>query len=113
MNLITKRQLIDAVANNWKKQYFRNGAWLEGIDPPSKQTYLKLEELKTGASEDQIAAIIGNRTWTQNKCNECGKDCEAVVQLGELPDYDSATANICLACLTEAMELISTVKVSA
>lgn len=44
-------------------------------------------------------------TWMQNICNECNQDADVVVQLGEEPEYDSATANICFNCLEKALKL--------
>ncbi len=42
---------------------------------------------------------------TKCNCNECGKNADIVVQLGQEPDYESATANICLDCLKRAVEI--------
>jgi len=37
-------------------------------------------------------------------CGECGKVAdEAVVELGEVPGWDSATAYVCLPCLKRAV----------
>jgi len=39
-------------------------------------------------------------------CGECGKSVDAVIQIGEEPDFESRTAYVCLACLRKAMELL-------
>lgn len=63
---------------------------------------LKTEKPTT---EEHVERIIGNNTWTRNVCDECGNDSEITVQLGEEPDYDSATAKICQECLKKALSL--------
>lgn len=50
------------------------------------------------------AAGWGRDSLTQ-ACHECNQDVPAVVQLGELPDHESKTANICRACLVKALVL--------
>lgn len=54
---------------------------------------------------DDVDRIIGNRTWTDTgACNGCGaEDGSPRVEVGELPDYESATARLCYACACEAV----------
>lgn len=39
------------------------------------------------------------------RCDECGGMVDIVVELGEEPDYESSTANICFPCLRNAIAL--------
>ena len=48
---------------------------------------------------DAVNDIIGNQSWTQCSCSECNRDVDAVVQLGQEPDYESSTAWICRDCI--------------
>mgnify|MGYP007083465666 CR=1 FL=1 len=108
MELITKRQLIDSVAERWKVQYYsgpRQG-WAFTTSGASDEIYRRLKALPQNATEDQAAAIIGNSGWTRIECDECGKYVDAAVQLGEPPDYESATAVVCLDCLKAAAALL-------
>ncbi len=55
-----------------------------------------------------LAAIIGNTSWAEPKtCHECGEASWDVVQVGEEPDSESATALICVHCLRKATALVT------
>ena len=47
----------------------------------------------------KIENIIGNSSWTDLTCSECGKYVKKVVQVGEEPDYESATVFLCVKCI--------------
>ena len=57
------------------------------------------------ASVADVTAIIGNDSWTSLKCDECGKYVDAVVQVGEEPDYESYSAKLCKPCVYKALTL--------
>lgn len=95
MELIIKEVKIKSILKRWVNQYPND----------KKDIALELRRIKP-TTEDEIAEIIGNRSWTENCCDECGKDVEVLVQLGREPDYESATANICLNCLQKAVKII-------
>ena len=40
-------------------------------------------------------------------CNECGGEVEDLVEIGEEPDYESATAIVCKSCIEKALLLFS------
>ena len=101
MTVITERQLIRHVAKAWATQY-------AGSADTEKQEigrHLAALNGKT-ASADQVAQIIGNRSWTQLRCDECGQMVPWVVQVGEEDDYESRTATLCRACVRQAAKLI-------
>lgn len=106
MLIITKRELINTVAEKWKYQYFSSGKWGKYNGDP-EDVYKQLCALGNDATEEDVSRIIGNDSWTRNKCNECNLDCEIIVRLGELPDYDSATACVCRDCLLKANKAIN------
>ena len=59
------------------------------------------------ATASEISKIIGNTAWcTERGCNECGTVTWDIVEIGEPPDYESATAEICIDCLKKAVQLI-------
>lgn len=113
MKLIHKRMLIANVAANWKNQYcarnplvLKNGGWMQGgLD--YEGIYNRLVALPSKATEEQVTAIIGNGGWTRNVCDQCKRDVEIVVEVGQEPDYESATARLCAQCLQDALALIS------
>lgn len=107
MELITKRQLINSVAARWKRQYFHGPkGWAITAGGKSDDRYKRLKDLPQDATEDQVMGIIGNDSWTRIVCDECERSVDSAVQLGEPPDYESATAVVCLDCLKAAAALL-------
>ena len=104
MYIITKKELIKTVAERWKKAYFINSKWEYGAD--KKEIYNNLIEKKP-KTELEVANIIGNNSWTDNVCNECGKQKEKIIVIGEPEDYESKTAYVCEECLNEALKLLN------
>jgi len=95
MKLFTKQEKIKNIVKRWKYQY-----------PKDKKDITEKLIQANPTTEDEIAKIIGNRTWTTNRCDECGEDKDVLIQLGQEPDYESSTACICLNCLKKALKLI-------
>ena len=100
MKLITRQSLANEAAAGWEKTY---GKGQYGEDNANKTTLLKA--LGATPDPDEIDRIIGNDSWTRRDCDECKQDVPAVVQLGEEPDYETATACICLKCLKKAVAM--------
>lgn len=102
--LITSRALIRKVAQRWHKQYFRDGKWHSGLsmDAPAIYSRLLALDLETATSDD-VTAVIGNASWNDLRCSECERKVDAVCEVGEEPDYESATAYLCIDCLRRAM----------
>lgn len=104
MKLITQRELIRGVAAKWREQYAPNGKWLSvGAAFDKREVYERLRELdgETVAAE-QVDGIIGNGSWTSLRCDDCDVSVGAVVEVGQPPDYESATARLCEACARKA-----------
>ena len=79
-----------------------------GADTRGRRVGAELMALdKETATADQVAEIIGNSSWARERaCHECGKEAWDVVELGEQPDYESATACVCRDCLHAALRLL-------
>lgn len=90
----TKQSIIDGVAEMWKHQYGESNT----------KEYQQLCAL-VSPTEEQIANIIGNSSWTENECTECRKDFPIVIQIGDDPDYDSDTVWLCTECLQKALRM--------
>jgi hypothetical protein len=59
------------------------------------------------ATASEISKIIGNTAWCAKRvCDECGTVTWDIVEIGEPPYYESATAEICIDCLKKAVQLI-------
>jgi len=103
MKLISKTERVETVPSRWKNQYFQKGQWTYGDN--KERIYNKLIKLDP-LTEEAIVQIIGNSSWTQNICDECGKDCDILIEVGEETDYESSTARICHECLSAALFLV-------
>lgn len=100
MRLITTRSSIKAVPDMWDRQY-KNTKNKQHIITGIRLRSLDLET----CTPDDIAVIIGNKSWTHLCCDECENDVNAVVELGQEPDYESRTARVCLDCVKNALSL--------
>lgn len=105
ITVITMRDQIRTVAKRWDEQYFRRGKW---YDDKSRAISERLHRLDPEtATPADVAAIIGNQLWADPmRCDCCGVDVIIVVQVGEEPDYESATASLCIQCAADALAAI-------
>lgn len=98
MKIITERTQVRDVAKRWRQQYTN-----------SKQDIAKkldALDVETATSAD-VAAIIGDNSWCGLlKCDECEEKVAVAVMVGEEPDYESATATLCVACVKKALQLM-------
>lgn len=108
MKLLDARTQIREVAARWRDHYLDNGVWastMRNSDTGTIDVELRALDVETATPQD-VAAIIGNDSWCcPQRCDECGDRKWQVVRLGEEPDYESATANICVDCLRKALAL--------
>src|SRR5690348_10271210 len=98
MKLITTRDAIKRAITSFRASY---GDGTYGNDRRGRRAGAELAALDPDTVDRAVVdEIIGNDSWTGLKCNECGDpDNDAVVQVGEEPDYESATAYLCLTCV--------------
>jgi hypothetical protein len=115
MKITTQRDMIRAVATRWRKQYepFADDRpiWRGELKSPprNKRQIADLLDVLDGesATPDDVFNIIGNSSWTRLSCNECGKETDAVLIVGEPQDYESRTASLCFECVKKAADLIT------
>lgn len=101
MRKITKQQRIDSMIDRYKLQYSENYFFDNRISSNDILNLLKREKPLT---EDFIIKTIGNKTWTELICDECGSDCIELVTL--YPRYGKdCSINICKSCLIKASSL--------
>jgi len=101
MDVITERDRIKMVVKKWSLKY-ESGAY--GQDKIEILKKLKNINLNT-VSAKEVESIIGNSTWTDLICDECGEHVTKIVQVGEELNDESATARLCTACLRKAYYL--------
>ncbi len=92
MELVTKAKIISKVAARFKGS--------------EHQDIYKALLAEKNLTEVRVTEIIGNDSWTKNNCSICWNDFDRTVRLGEPPDWDSATVNICKECLLKALKMI-------
>lgn len=103
--LITERSMIRGIIASWEKSYYypRDG-W---YDEEKHRICDKLSALDLDTcSVENIAAIIGNDSWTTCQCNQCGSKEFPFVMVGEKPGYDRATAILCRNCIRKVFDVM-------
>jgi hypothetical protein len=104
------------VAKRWKQRYYVpatkewDWVWPLSVDGgkakiSAEVIYDKLVALKGKGTPKEIEKIIGNLSWTDISCDECGRNVEVAVTVGEKEDYDTRTARVCLDCLNKAVAM--------
>lgn len=104
MKLIKRSEKAKEAHILWESQYFRGGVWLYGAG--KQNIHEALVALGSEPSADDVDRVIGNTSWTQCRCDECDTVCEEVIQVGQEPDYDSSTAELCFDCVLDALVVI-------
>ena len=98
---VTQRDLIQTVAKRWRDQYW------DSRDLDKSRKALALTRLdKDTASADDVAQIVGNKSWTQLLCDECGTEVESVVCIGGKPEVGRKSRYICKPCLKKALKIM-------
>lgn len=104
MKLETMREQVRSVAQRWRTQYSNFSR--RSADQQEIQRKLDALDVET-ATDTDVTEIIGNSSWVEPKyCNECGVRTWDAMELGEIYDYESCTATICIDCLRKAVSLI-------
>ena len=102
MKIITRTKRASTVTKRWNETYFGNGDWYKGgLD--KQKIHKELVALGVDPKADDVDKIIGNTSWTQCKCDECNSYEEETIVIGQEPDYDSATAEVCKKCISIAL----------
>lgn len=107
MNIITQRDAIKAAISSFTASYSHTPgemSWREGKTRGELCAAMRSLDPETCTVAD-IDAITGNSSWARLRCDECGTDVGMVVEVGQLPDYESATAHLCHPCLLKALAL--------
>lgn len=109
MRLFTEREQIRRVADRYAAQYpdgSQPAHWRPGDRIANVLADLRALDVETATAAD-VARAMGGAGWVAPvTCNECREHSWSVVELGEEPDYDSATARICESCLRKALRAL-------
>lgn len=101
MKKVTRTTKAATAAERWRIAM----RWREGDRHDA--IYKKLKTLGDNPTPDAVNMIIGNISWTDCKCDECGTHVKEIMIVGDEPGYDSATAGVCKKCLTKALKELS------
>lgn len=111
MRIVTRREVIRAVADRWAEQYQNALSKPESTLADQRHPKAILRQLRAldleEATPAQVEAIIGNDSWTALNCNECGESAETVLRFGH-DDYESTTHGLCPKCVHAAFALWET-----
>jgi hypothetical protein len=105
MRIIDPKALAATAAERWKYSYWRpdGRGWIVDF---ASGVHAQLLALGANPDPEDVNRIIGNKTWTQQWCNEPQCGGVAVVEVGQEPDYESSTANLCRDCLKKVAALV-------
>ena len=85
--------------------YLGNDNWGVCLGDSSENIYIKLLTLGEDPHYTAVDKIIGNSSWTNLVCSECGESVENLIQLGVDEDcFESVPVDICLKCLSQAVK---------
>ncbi len=112
MKIFTQRMAIQNVAKRWSEQYPEDRQLYGGLESSGEiLSRLKALNLET-CSPSAVALAISPNTnpefcsWVTLKCSECQKSTDWILTVGEEPDYESHTANLCKECVSKAFALL-------
>ena len=108
--LLTKRQQIRDLPNVLKAHFARPGFGSAHWTEEHKQEILKklnALDLETATAEDCNEITKPVAYISSVVCDNCGQRVWSTVQLGEEPDHESSTANVCLECLLDAVRQLT------
>lgn len=95
----TRTELLQGVPDRWAAQYPANRY---GSKTDKGQIREKLYALGIWErTRERINSIIGNESWTSQRCDRCRADSDVLLEIGQEPDYDARWINICPECVRE------------
>lgn len=104
MTVTTERDRIREVAERWARQYPPGPETLPRHRAITKRLRALDPETATSA---EVEAIIGNESWTTDRCNECKEWTHGwAIMVGDEPNYESSTATLCLGCARKVAALL-------
>lgn len=112
MRIIDERSKVRGIADRWKATYIDRlgNGWTFADGRKAADIYRDLVALddETATAKD-VAEIIGNNAWAGPAyCHECGMPADRTVEIGQPPDHESHTAEVCEGCLRKALTLLAT-----
>ena len=105
MKIFDEREQVKRAIRQWIEQYGPVSTY--GADNRGRSVGAELMALdQDTATSAQVNEIIGSAWVSEYECGECGKKSWRIVEIGQEPDYESATAYLCADCLRSALQLL-------
>lgn len=105
MEIMNERFQIKQAIKNWIGMYGLEETY--GADKRGRQVGKELMALdQETATTSEVTEIIGVSWVYKKECGECGEKTWDIVEIGEIPNYESQTAYLCLNCLKKAVRLL-------
>lgn len=93
--IILRQHAVDRVPERWARQYSRPNE-----DASKRAITAALANLTAPIDRDEVDRIIGNKSWTECRCDLCGENREALIRVGDEPDYETRWLDICPLCIS-------------
>lgn len=101
MRILTRQVIAQEAPQKWAREYSHMASHSQSMITK------ELASLTKPINPDDVDRIVGNTSWTYlQHCSSCKENPDVIVEVGEAPDYDSATAWLCPSCLRKAVSLI-------
>jgi hypothetical protein len=108
MKIITFADETRDVAECYKASYpDSNARPLFGPKTSHGQRYHELAALTDETRTRQsVAEIIGNDSWAEMSCDECGVERNTLIRFGDDPDYEARWQDLCSDCLCAGLDML-------
>lgn len=100
----TSPETLAAALPAWAKDHADRIAACERFHPSVAIQAAAILALGRVPTVAEARVIFGHGGWTATACDHCGVENVAIVSLGQEPDYESHTADVCAGCLRAALE---------
>lgn len=109
MHAVTKKALIESVAERFASTYRSQNRWPTDRDYSKEMAiHAALKQLPATSDEEAVTAIIGHNRFTRNICHQCSADSDVTVAFGSEKHHMLDVKYLCLQCLEKAIRLAST-----
>jgi hypothetical protein len=99
MKILKQSELLKTIAEDYRKAYFYDGNFEKCYFGKAGDHQIHYNLLLNAKSIQEVNEIIGNASWTNLICSECGVDSTIVLAF-ETSDYDDLY--LCPSCLEKA-----------
>ena len=101
IKLISRRDHVLEVPDLWAQQY----RWSQYPEHIKITKDLRALQDSGGVTIEAVNSMIGNDSWCEFTCTECGDSFDYLMRIGREPDNDSRWVDICKGCAAQALGL--------